>query len=145
MDVFAKGVDRILQHPRGPVQYDLTATDATALAQPRQQDNTDEEVHIWWEERVWLDLIWDSQRPVFIMGLEAREQDIPEHLPKFVEKNVAPVFTSYRAKGVVPCDHPNVVGHFTGATLEAECLRQADLIVFIGYDPVEMIPAPWTY
>jgi acetolactate synthase-1/2/3 large subunit len=55
--------------------------------------------------------------------------------------------TTYKAKGVIADDHPQTIGHFTGARSEAEALVQkeseADLIVFVGLDPVELIPAPW--
>ena len=33
----------------------------------------------------------------------------------------------------------------TGATAEAPLLEAADVIVGIGLDPVELIPAPWPY
>jgi hypothetical protein len=40
---------------------------------------------------------------------------------------------------------PQAVGIFTGGIQEADCLAQADLMVMVGLDPVEMILQPWPY
>jgi acetolactate synthase-1/2/3 large subunit len=56
-----------------------------------------------------------------------------------------PVLQTYRAKGIVPETAPYAAGVITGATIEAPVLRAADLVVAIGFDPVELIPAPWPY
>ena len=56
-----------------------------------------------------------------------------------------PVLTTYKAKGVVPETGPNAAGIATGATIEAPLLHAADLVVGVGLDPVELIPAPWPY
>ena len=57
----------------------------------------------------------------------------------------APVLTTYKAKGVVAETGPNAAGIATGATIEAPILLAADLVVGVGLDPVELIPAPWPY
>ena len=38
-----------------------------------------------------------------------------------------------------------VGGIFTNAAAEEPLVRQADLVVLVGVDPVELIPRPWTY
>ena len=53
--------------------------------------------------------------------------------------------TTYKAKGVVPEDGPHFVGLFTNAKLDHGVLAKADLIVFCGVDPVEMIPGGWPH
>jgi acetolactate synthase-1/2/3 large subunit len=55
------------------------------------------------------------------------------------------VLTTYKAKGLVPESWPSAAGLLTGATIEASVLAGADLVVAIGLDPVELIPAPWPY
>jgi len=40
---------------------------------------------------------------------------------------------------------PKAAGVFTGGTMEAPLLAAADLIVGLGVDPVELIPAAWEY
>ena len=49
------------------------------------------------------------------------------------------------AKGVVPDGHANFAGIFTGGQAEYPCVSQADLIILVGLDPVEMIRKPWAY
>ena len=49
------------------------------------------------------------------------------------------------ASGVVSTEHPLYVGTFTGGAIEQACVGEADLIVLIGLDPVELIRKPWTY
>jgi acetolactate synthase-1/2/3 large subunit len=55
------------------------------------------------------------------------------------------VLTTYKARGVVADHGPNAAGVATGGAIEAALLHEADLIVGLGLDPVELIPAPWPY
>ncbi|MEM8689587.1 MAG: thiamine pyrophosphate-binding protein [Pseudomonadota bacterium] len=142
--LFAEGLAATLAHPRGPVQFDLTATDANTLcthglceasgtgAPPRPDDG-------------WTSLIAQANKPVIIAGLETRTAACAAALKELVDRLNCPAFTTYRAKGVLPDEHPHMVGHFTGATLEGRVLHEADLVLCIGFDPVEMIPGAWPY
>ena len=80
-------------------------------------------------------------------NIEARAGGTARALRRLVETLGCPAMTTYKAKGVIADDHPQTIGHFTGARSEAEALArtesQADLIVFVGVDPVELIAAPW--
>ncbi len=142
--LFSEGLATALVHPRGPVQFDLSAGDANTLCSPADlvPPAGSPAPH---PPGVWVDLIAGSRRPVIIAGLEARDPATAAALRRLAGRLTCPILTTYRAKGVVPDDHANMVGHFTGATLEARCLAQADLICCIGFDPVEMIPGPWPY
>ena len=84
-----------------------------------------------------------ARRPVVVLGLEAR-QHAPE-VRRLVATLGCPVLPTYKAKGVVPDADPQVVGLFTGGSQEEECIAQADLMVLVGLDPVEMILQPWRY
>ncbi len=88
-------------------------------------------------------LLAGARRPVVVVGLEARS--VPGEATGLVEALGCPVLTTYKAKGVVADGHPSVVGPFTGASLEEDCVSRADLIVLLGLDPVELIPRPWPY
>jgi acetolactate synthase-1/2/3 large subunit len=92
-------------------------------------------------------LLSKSRRPVVVAGIEARAAGVGNALRRLAETLGCPVMTTYKAKGVIADDHPQTIGHFTGARSEAEALAakgsKADLIVFVGLDPVELIPAPW--
>jgi acetolactate synthase-1/2/3 large subunit len=51
---------------------------------------------------------------------------------------------TYKAKGVIPDDHPWFAGLFTNATIEQPLIDQSDLLIGVGLDPVELIPRAWT-
>jgi acetolactate synthase-1/2/3 large subunit len=88
-------------------------------------------------------LLAAAKRPVLVAGLEAL--DAPDALRRLAEALGAPVLVTYKAKGVLADVHPLHAGLFTGGTLEARCVNEADLIVTIGLDPVELIVQPWKY
>jgi acetolactate synthase-1/2/3 large subunit len=88
-------------------------------------------------------LLGASRRPVLAIGVGARRAE--GALRALLEGTGWPVLTTYKAKGLVPESWPNAAGLLTGATIEAPVLAGADLIVAVGLDPVELIPAPWPY
>ena len=138
-------LDFALDEPQGPVHIDLsaavagTAVDAGASRPP----------HSAVREGVTGDLeavgrlLAASRRPVILAGTQTRAQGVAAPLRQFAEALRCPVLTSYKAKGVLADGHPRVVGHFTGARAEFEVLRHADLLIAVGLDPIEVIPAPW--
>jgi acetolactate synthase I/II/III large subunit len=56
-----------------------------------------------------------------------------------------PVLATYQGAGIVDSEGPTGAGLFTNGASERALLAQADLIVTVGLDPVEPIPAPWRY
>jgi acetolactate synthase-1/2/3 large subunit len=55
-----------------------------------------------------------------------------------------PVLTTYQATGAIPAGSAEWAGPFTNAALERPLLDQADLIVGVGLDAVEPMPAAWS-
>jgi acetolactate synthase-1/2/3 large subunit len=88
-------------------------------------------------------LLAGAQRPVVIVGLEARRH--AGAVRRFAAALGCPVLPTYKAKGVVPDASSQVTGVFTGGEQEAECVGQSDLILLVGMDPVELILQPWRY
>ena len=89
-----------------------------------------------------------AARPAIIVGLqvnrsgEAAEQGVVA----LAERLGAPVFASLAAKGVLPEQHPLSAGTFRGAPVERLLLDQADLLVVVGFDVVELFaPGTWEY
>ncbi len=90
-----------------------------------------------------------AERPVLIVGVDAlnqgfdtRRANMADVLRDFVETFNVPVITTYKAKGLLPEDHPLALG---GAGLSPKAdkillpfVGQADLIIGLGYDPIEM-------
>ena len=56
-----------------------------------------------------------------------------------------PALHTYRARGIVPDSAAEAAGLVTGGTMEWPLLAQADLIIGLGVDEAEMIPAAWDY
>lgn len=88
-------------------------------------------------------LLAASERPVLAIGVGARRARAA--LRDLLEPAPWPVLATYKAKGLVSESLPNAAGLITGATIESPVLEGADLIIGVGLDPVELIPAPWPY
>ena len=84
------------------------------------------------------------QRPVMVVGLDVLKDGSAETVRSFAERHSIPVITTYKAKGVIPEDHPLSLGGAGLSPLADSHLlpfvRQADLVLCVGYDPIEMRP-----
>ena len=151
---FAELVSLVLQKPRGPALVELSSGDAARpVLPPSSSVKSDDE-----EESEGADasagselhetakaLLAGSRYPVLVVGLQAASSDSGRDLQHLAERLNCPVFTTYKAKGVMADRHPQIIGHFTGADGEAEALRSADLIIWAGVEPVELIPVAWRH
>jgi acetolactate synthase I/II/III large subunit len=66
-------------------------------------------------------------------------------LVEFAERLGAPVLTTTKCKGMIPEDHPLRAGCIIGGLIERKLVMEADLIVTVGLDAVELQPKPWPY
>lgn len=80
-----------------------------------------------------------ARLPVVVVGLAAAS--VPG-LGAVLGASGLPVLCTYQAKGAVP--DTRSAGLFTGGTLERQVLARADLVLVVGVDPVEPIPAAWS-
>lgn len=83
-----------------------------------------------------------AARPLIIAGVDALNDDAAQALRAAAEAMGAPVITTYKAKGMLPEDHPLAMGG-AGLSPKADALllplvRAADVVVLAGYDPIEM-------
>ena len=90
-------------------------------------------------------MLASATRPAVIIGLEATEPRRAAATRRLVEALGCPALVTYKAKGVLPDAHPLFGGVFTGGAAEAPLLREADLIILAGADPVEFVGQPWRY
>ena len=133
------------QAPLGPVHLELTGEVARRLidqphvATPAGSTSALDQVAL----QTLAQQIKLSKKPVLIVGLEARH--CADEVRQLAKQLKCPVLQTYKAKGVVSDLDPQAVGIFTGGIQEADCLAQADLMVMVGLDPVEMILQPWPY
>jgi acetolactate synthase I/II/III large subunit len=83
-----------------------------------------------------------AHRPVVLIGDEAL--NVPQSgLLALLEQVEAPALCTYKAKGALPEDHGLWCGIVTNGALESPLLGEADAVLAVGLDPVELLPAPW--
>ena len=85
-----------------------------------------------------------AQRPVMIVGVDAMNENASDAITSFAERFNIPVITTYKAKGLLDEHHPLALG---GAGLSpladthlVPFIQRADLVICVGYDPIEMRP-----
>lgn len=98
--------------------------------------------------RSWLS---SAERPLMIAGVDVLSHGAADVVADFARSFQIPLITTYKAKGVLPEDHPLSLG---GAGLSPKAdellmdlVATSDLIVLAGYDPIEMRTGwrdPWS-
>jgi acetolactate synthase I/II/III large subunit len=86
-----------------------------------------------------------ARRPILLVGLGVFWSKASTELVKLAERLGAPVLTTPKTKGAIPEDHPLSAGCFFNGQLERSLINQADLIVTVGLETVEIQPIPWPY
>ncbi|MES2665580.1 MAG: thiamine pyrophosphate-binding protein [Pseudomonadota bacterium] len=83
-----------------------------------------------------------ARRPVAIAGVDAVNEGAGPAIAAFCTAHDIPLITTYKGKGLLPEDHPLCLG---GAGLSPKAdkvlmplIAQADAILLLGYDPIEM-------
>jgi acetolactate synthase I/II/III large subunit len=92
-----------------------------------------------------ISLLEKSRRPVMAVGLTASRLDLKDELISFLNFYKMPVVITPMAKGVIAEDHPCFAGvlfHSLSDYLE-DIYEKSDLIIGIGYDPVEFNYETW--
>ena len=80
-----------------------------------------------------------AQRPLVLIGLGASPADAPA-VRALIDQLQVPFLVTPKAKGIAPEDHPLFAGVASGMAIDRdilETIRSADLILAIGFDPVE--------
>lgn len=91
-------------------------------------------------------LINQSQQPVLMLGLLASEPRTAQATRKLLARAQFPVVCTYQAAGVVSREFFHCFGGRVGLfrnQLADQLLNEADLVVSIGYYPMEYEPAIW--
>ncbi len=142
-----------LEQPCGPVHLDFAADLANAVVEDQDELTITPPNHPSNNDEASTDLklgelvaaLRRAARPVVVCGLEASAEVEPQVVKRLLELLRAPVLTTYKAIGV---GSDSVVwrgGVFTGGDLEEAFLAEADLILTIGFDAIEMIPTDWRW
>lgn len=135
----AEACEQALAPPWGPVHVDIdpsAASEVPARAAPAPPPDS----RLLDEARRTLDA---ARRPLLLAGVGCRGHE--DVVRAFATDHDLPVLTTYKAKGLVDEGAANAAGLLTGATIESPVLAEADAILAVGLDPVELIPAAWPY
>jgi acetolactate synthase-1/2/3 large subunit len=141
-----KAVAIAMDHPRGPVHIDIPIAAATATAAPAivprrvaPQKVAPAPGEALERARAWLA---QAKRPIAVIGLETLAHGAEDAVRDFVHRHRLPTITTYKAKGVL--DETTDPWSLGGAGLSPVAdrtllplLREADLVLLLGYDPIE--------
>lgn len=164
-EVTAKAISLALEGRPGPVHLNLPTDVAQlhhseavlplqrlarpeAIASPRQTIPSEQTVpmrytvtrpHIVQEL---LEELLQARKPVALIGLGVANAETSQSVRRFLEKWQIPALTTYKAKGVVAENHPRSLGTIGLSPvvdgIQQSLLHTADLILTIGFDPVEL-------
>jgi len=86
------------------------------------------------------------RRPLLITGLSYTRSAVANRLLRFVEQQKLPFVTTLHGKGFLPESHGSFAGVIGRArrTDVKKFTDQADLIIAVGYDPIEINYEEWT-
>lgn len=140
----------------GVVHLGLSSETASAEMQDKETRRQEEGVTGWQGDKVispqspnlpisnLQSLLMSSRRPLILAGLGLEPQRPYDALRQLAEEWNAPVIVLPKAKGTLADDHPLAAGviGLTRADPAYEILDEADLIIAVGFDVVELVK-PW--
>ena len=94
-----------------------------------------------------VELIKNSKMPVILVGQRGADEEITTALRKLLSDYSLPVVETYQAAGVVSRDleqqsYFGRIGLFRNQVGD-QLLQQSDLVIAVGYDPIEYEPRNW--
>lgn len=144
--IIDKALAIAMDDPPGPVHIDVPIAVATQEVAPARGTHRQAPAPVCpaasaelKQAREWLA---EARRPVVIAGVDALYHRAEIEVLRLVEEFGIPLVTTYKAKGIVDERNPLVLG---GAGLSPQAdkillplIREADLVLLAGYDPIEM-------
>ena len=93
-----------------------------------------------------LTMITDAEFPVLLAGMRSSSEQETNAIRQFVDKSKLPVVETFQGAGVISRE---LEDHFFGRVglfrnqVGDELLRKSDLVITIGYDPIEYEASNW--
>ncbi len=147
-ETVAAAIRIALTEPQGPVHLDLPEDVALAPAEeelPALDDIAAPEAPIAGSVAAAAARIAGARRPIAVIGATAMRLREPDLLRAVVERHGLPFASTTMAKGMIDEGHPLSLGCIERARrqVQRQFLAGADLIVGLGYDPIEVEYEAW--
>jgi acetolactate synthase-1/2/3 large subunit len=153
-EVMRQALDRATTYPRGPVHIDCPADVTTAASRP--PSGTEHQASASFDDDLAFapplmdpaslqPLVSRARKPLLIVGLGARRPLDAAAVRVLCSSRGVPAMVTYKAKGVVADGDAHFAGVFTNGAIEQSIVAEADLLIGVGLDPVELIPRPWNH
>lgn len=132
----------------GAIHIELPNDIATSLAQGEPLQTQSYSQKIVSSEQALRDVAMvmnEAKFPLILIGHNAAIHPSSTAIQAFIEKLSAPFTETFMAKGVIPQSHPlhlQTIGLPEGDIVNQAFFR-ADLVITIGYDPIEYGPQKW--
>ncbi len=141
----AKALDIALAYPAGPVFLNVPADynreEATAEEPKAPARRAATQLAAESADRLRA-VLTKASRPVVLCGRGALLGDAPAAFRKFIEAWKLPYFATYKAKGIVEESHALCLGSVgLSPVVDTENLaliKEADCVVLVGFDPIEL-------
>ena len=147
-ETLARAISIACAEPPGPVHLDLPEDVAVSTATDTSSEREDARPLPPIPDSAFERLataLSTSKRPLLVGGLSLSRVPNSERLTVFVERQEIPFVLTLSGKGFIPENHPNyggVIGRARRTDVQA-LVSQADLIVAVGYDPIEINYEEW--
>lgn len=147
-ETLIKALAIAMAEPPGPVHVDLPEdiAEASAVEAALQSSPTSRFPDLSKQVAEIISArLQQARRPLLVTGLTFTRSTGAKKLLEFVEKQKIPFVTTLHAKGFLPENHPNWVGVIGRArrTDVKAFTDKADLIMAVGYDPIEINYEEW--
>ena len=131
--------------PMGPVHIDLpdalaldeVAKVVEAFAKPAQKLWPESE-----DRQRAIEMLSNAKKPIILAGLGAVHHAAGPAILALAGAHQIPVVTTYKAKGIIPENHPLALGGHGLSPLSDKSilplLAASDCVILAGYDPIEM-------
>jgi acetolactate synthase-1/2/3 large subunit len=138
--------------PQGPVHLDIPITAATCEQPTHARGLTPVAGPMVPAQGEWLERARErlraARRPIMLAGVGAVAHGAGDVIANVCERFGMPLLTTYKGKGLLDEEHPLALGGHGlsphSDTVVLPLLERADLVLTVGYDPIEM-RAGWRF
>lgn len=136
-----------LEEYPGPVHLGIPSDLADLQARVEKEEyinNRSDEYESLVDDEV-TGLLEYAQKPLLVIGLTAARAGIRDEINTFLDKHKLPLILTPMAKGLVDEDHECYCGVLFHAASDrlSEVINEADIVIGLGYDPVELNYEAW--